>query len=90
MYKSTKEKRGVSKQKLHRKVTIISATVLQWGKIFSGGGFLLCNQRNSFLSFGGPQVYNLEALPFTYDKYVVIELADKLYNSITFCFCLSP
>ena len=41
MYKSTKEKRGVSKQKLHRKVTIISATVVQWGKIFSGGGILI-------------------------------------------------
>ena len=27
------------------------------------------------------QLYNLEALPFTYDQYVVIELADKLYNS---------
>ena len=40
-YKSTKEKRGVSKQKLHRKVTIISATVVQWGKIFSGGGILI-------------------------------------------------
>ena len=37
----------------------------------------------SILSFGGPQLYNLEALPFTYDQYVVIELADKLYNSAT-------
>ena len=39
-----------------------------------------CNKRNSFLSFGGPQLYNLEASPFTYGQYVVIELADKLYN----------
>ena len=24
-----------------------------------------CNRCNSFFSFGGPQLYNLEALPFT-------------------------
>ena len=42
---------------------------------------------NSFLSFGGPQLYNSEALPFTYDQYFVIELADKLYKSVTVCFC---
>ena len=41
-----------------------------------------CNRCNSFLSFGGPQLYNLEALPFTYDQYVVIELAGKLNNSV--------
>ena len=46
--------------------------------------FVDCNRRNSFLSFGGPQLYYLEALPFTYDQYVVIELSDKLYN----CYCL--
>ena len=34
----------------------------------------------------GPQLYNSEALPFTYDHYVVIKLADKLYNSVTVCF----
>ena len=34
------------------------------------------------LSFGGPQLYNSQALPFTYDQYVVIESADKL------CYCL--
>ena len=45
-----------------------------------------CNRRNSFLSFGEPQLYNLEALPFTYDQYFIIELADKLYNSDTVCF----
>ena len=28
-----------------------------------------------------PKLYNLETLPFNYDQYVVIELADKLYNS---------
>ena len=39
-------------------------------------------RRNSFLSFGGPQLYNSEPLPFTYDQYVIIELADKL------CYCL--
>ena len=38
-------------------------------------------------SFSGPQRYNSEALPFTYGQYVVIELADKLYNSVTVCFC---
>ena len=43
-----------------------------------------------FLSFGGPQLYNSEAFPFTYDQYVVIELADKLYNSVFVCFCVSP
>ena len=48
-----------------------------------------CNRRNSLLSFSGPQLYNSEALPFTYDQYVVIELADKLYNSVTVCFCVS-
>ena len=29
---------------------------------------------------------NLEVLPFTYGQYVVIELADKLYNSVTVVF----
>ena len=29
--------------------------------------------------------YNSEALPFTYGQYVVIEVADKLYNSVTVC-----
>ena len=48
--------------------------------------FFVCNRLNSFLSFGGSQLYNSEALPFTYDQYVVIELADKLYNSVTDCF----
>ena len=32
-------------------------------------------------------IYNSEALPFTYGQYVVIELADKLYNSVTVFFC---
>ena len=48
------------------------------------------------LSFGRPQLYKLGALPFTYGQYVVIELADKLYNYFTvflfLCFakvCLS-
>ena len=47
------------------------------------------NRRYSLLSFGEPQLYNSEALPFTYGQYVVIELADKLYNSVTVCFCAS-
>ena len=47
---------------------------------------LFCNRRYSFLSVCGPQLYNLEALPFTYNQYVVIELADKLFNSVTVCF----
>ena len=46
-------------------------------------------RRYSLLSFGGPQLYNSEALLFTYGQYVVIELADKLYNSVTVCFCAS-
>ena len=41
----------------------------------------------SLLSFGRPQLYNSEALPITYGQYVVIELADKLYTSVTVCFC---
>ena len=44
--------------------------------------FFFCNSRNLFLSFGGPQQYNSETLPFTYDQYVVMELADKVYNSL--------
>ena len=47
--------------------------------------FLSCNRHNSFLSLGGPQLYNSEALPFTYDQYVVIELADKLCYCLFFC-----
>ena len=47
------------------------------------------NKRYSLLSFGGPQMYNSEALPFTYGQYIVTELADKLYNSVTVCFCAS-
>ena len=34
-----------------------------------------CNGRDSFLIFYRPQLYNLEALPFTYCQYVVTELA---------------
>ena len=41
-----------------------------------------CNRHNSFLSFSGHKMYNSEALPFTYDQYVIIELADKLYNCL--------
>ena len=43
-------------------------------------GYVFPFSRYSLLSFGMPQLYNSEALPFTY---VVIELADKLYNSVT-------
>ena len=32
--------------------------------------FFFCNRHNSFLSFGGPQLYNSEALPFTYNQYI--------------------
>ena len=39
-------------------------------------------RRYSLLSFGISQMYNLEALSFTYRQYVDIELADKL------CYCL--
>ena len=48
-----------------------------------------CNRCNSFLNFGGPQLYDSEALPFTYDQNISIELADKLYNSITVCFSMN-
>ena len=47
------------------------------------------NRRYILLSLGGPQLYNSEALPFTYGQYVVIELADEHYNSVTVCFCVS-
>ena len=30
-----------------------------------------------------------EALPITYDQYAVVELSDKLYNSVTLVFCSS-
>ena len=46
-------------------------------------------RRYSLLSFGGPQLYNLEALPFNYRQYIVIDLAEKTYNSATVCFCAS-
>ena len=47
----------------------------------SFGGFFLFNRRYSLLSFGGPQLYNSEAMPFNYDSvccYDYIELAEKL------------
>ena len=53
--------------------------ILIWIKVF------FCNRRSSFLSFGGPQLYNSEALPFTYDQYVIIELADKLCYYLFLC-----
>ena len=34
----------------------------------------------------GLQLYNSEALLFTYGQYDVIDLADKLYKSVTVCF----
>mgnify|MGYP006975622114 CR=1 FL=1 len=48
-----------------------------------------CNRRRTLLSFDGHQLYNSKALPFTYGQYVVLELADKLYNIVTVCFCTS-
>ena len=42
-----------------------------------------------FFFFRGSKLYNSEALLFTYGQYDVIELADKLYNSVTVCFCAS-
>ena len=30
--------------------------------------FIFCNRRYSLLSFGRPQLYNSEAMPFTYDS----------------------
>ena len=46
--------------------------------------------RYSLFGFGRLQLFNLEAFPFTYGQYVVIKLADKLYNSVNACFCVSP
>ena len=57
--------------------------------IYSLHSVFFFNRRYSLLSFGGSQLYNLEALPFTYGQHVVIELADNLYNSVTVCFCAS-
>ena len=71
-------------------------TISWYGKVFGGIQFsgnselFFCNKHTSFLTFNGPQLYNSEALPFTYDQYVVIELADKCYSSVTVCFCESP
>ena len=47
--------------------------------------FVFCNRH---YSLWWAQLYNSEALPFTYDQFVVIELADKLYNSVTVFFVL--
>ena len=47
--------------------------------------WLFFNRHYSLLSSGSSQLYTLEALPFTYGQYVVIELADKLYNCLVFC-----
>ena len=47
------------------------------------------DRRCSLLSFTGPQLYNSEALPFTYSQYVVLELTDKHYNSITVFLCFA-
>ena len=46
-----------------------------------------CNRRNSFLSFGGPQLRRLCHSPMI--SMIVIELADKLYKSVTVCSCSS-
>ena len=62
---------------------------LNIGAAFFRCKYIFLNRQYSNLSFGGPQLYNLEALPFTYSQYVVKELADKLYNSITVYFCAS-
>ena len=51
--------------------------------------WFLLNRCYSLLSFGGPQLYNSEALPFTYGQYVVVELADKLDTLLLFVFCAS-
>ena len=56
---------------------------LNIGAAFFRCKYIFLNRQYSNLSFGGPQLYNLEALPFTYSQYVVKELADKLYNSAT-------
>ena len=42
--------------------------------------WLFFNRHYSLLSSGSSQLYTLEALPFTYGQYVVIELADKWQN----------
>ena len=52
--------------------------------------WLLDMAEDSWYVTDGPQLYDLKALPFTYDQYVIIELADKFYNSVTVCFCVSP
>ena len=53
----------------------------------TGQSTIFFNRRYSLLS--EPQLYNSEDLPFTYGQFVVIELADKLYNSDNVCFCAS-
>jgi hypothetical protein len=39
--------------------------------------FFFFNRQYLLLSFGRPQLYDSEALQFTYGQYVVIVLADK-------------
>ena len=45
-------------------------TKVRKGKLISRGLFIFfCNRHYSLLSFGGPQLYNSEALQFTYGQY---------------------
>ena len=48
-----------------------------WGLDFPTKSFSATDS----LELGGPQLYNLKALPFTYDQCIY-----KLYNSVTVCF----
>ena len=58
--------------------------ILYWSLTFFIIENLSFNWHFSLLSFSGPQLYNSEALVS-----MLLELADKLYNSVTVCFCAS-
>ena len=59
-------------------------TCITMSRLVNYGRKTFFNRHFLLFSFGGPQLYNL---PFTYGQYVFMELADKIYNSVTVCFC---
>ena len=79
------------KRVLMPKLAVAKSQLLKTQDIFFKSHYK-SNKRYSLLSFGGPHLYNSEALSFTNGQYVVIELADKLCYCLFLCFakvCLS-
>ena len=52
--------------------------------------FCFVTDVSHFLNFGGPNPIIRRVLSSKNYQYVVMELADKLYNSVTACFSVSP